>query len=135
MWLKRQFLFLRYYLKAFAKAFFHWPMLLFGLSLLLFLAIMIPNLLGRLPIFRTWDRVYAVKGTIKGNFKNKNNLLIEIGGRSTFTLDSNGTFSLKFPSTTSTNIPVLITSQDTFILKRISFSKNSFVLDTSLIIH
>jgi len=131
MWLKRLILYLRYYLKAFGRTFFYWPMFLFILSLVLFFSIIIPNLFNRLPIFKTWDKIYTVKGYIKEGIKIKKNVFIEVGGRKTLTLDTNGTFSLKFPSQTSINIPLVISTKDTQILKRISFKENSFVLDTS----
>lgn len=133
---KKQILYFTYYLKSVKRAFFHWTTLLFWLSLTLFLGIIFPNFLHRLPIFKNWDKIYTVKGSIKDERKNKLNasISIEIGGRKTKVSD-NGIFVLKFPSQTNVNIPLLIVTQDTQLLKRISFKPSGLELDTSFTIY
>lgn len=136
MWFKKQILLLNYFLKSVKRAFFHWPTLLFVLSITLFLSIIFPNFFHRLPIFKNWDKIYTLKGSIKDERKNKseNLITIEVGGRKT-TISDSGSFTLRFPSQTSENIPVIIVASDTQLLKRVSFKPNRLDLETSFTIY
>lgn len=133
---KKQILILRYYANSVKKAFFHWPSLLFVLSLIMFIGIIFPNLIHRLPIFNNWDKIYHVKGLIKDERKNRHSsfITIEIGGRKIKVSDS-GRFDLKFPAQYNSNIPLIIVTEDTQLIKRISFEPNNLKLDTSFTIH
>ncbi len=129
---KRFLLYTKYYFRKARKS-FNLSILLFGLSITLFLCILIPNILHRLPIFKNWEKIYSIKGelTFPDNYKPTKKFYVEIGGHKT-QINNNGTFELRFPSRTSKNIPILISFEDSILFYRISYSNDELSIDTTL---
>ncbi len=111
-----------------------WPVILFVISLSLFLLVLIPNIfLHTLPIFGEWPRVLECDGSIyiKTNTSGgiRQNALvgatIEIGGYKSIT-DQKGNFRIRFVTKSPTNIPLIIQWSNNAMIKRISFDCNEF---------
>ncbi|MCF0074435.1 hypothetical protein LZD49_28380 [Dyadobacter sp. CY261] len=123
----------RYYLNRLRKK-IPWSMLLYALSIFLFLSILIPNFMKRLPIIGNWERIYTLTATIarKSVKQPKGDIIVEIGGHKVKSKIGDA-FTLKFPSRHSKNIPMLIITKDTTFFERISFD-NEYLLDTTLLL-
>jgi hypothetical protein len=114
---------------------FSFAYLLFIISFVLFLFILVPNLAHRMSLpGENWPLVLELHGSIlimTNGTSQENNLVpapfvhVEIGGYST-TSASDGSFSLRFISQTSSNIPVVLSRSDTITVQRVSFAQNQF---------
>jgi len=131
--MKRLRILLRYYASNWRKRIFAaWPFLLFALSILLFLAILVPNLAHRLPILGAWPKEYELSGSVLQKSEvtgydlvKLQGAKIEIGGYSSLS-DQDGLFHIKFVSESSTGIPVIIAWSNETVIKRISFEPGQF---------
>jgi hypothetical protein len=133
MKVKKLKIFLRYYVSNLRRWIFTlWPLVLFIISILLFLAILVPNFAHRLPILGVWPKEYELSGSVLQRVQSDNNDLvklqgakIEIGGYSSLS-NQDGLFDIKFVSESSTGIPVIIVWSDRAVIKRISFEPGQF---------
>ncbi len=124
-----------YYSRDFWKnVFYGWSMILFGISFILFLSVLAPNLvLHKTPIGGDWQRMLELDGSVVVEINDNNysrfpgvaGVAIEIGGYNSIT-DQDGKFYIKFASETSSNIPVIIQWYNTTIIKKVSFEPNQY---------
>jgi hypothetical protein len=134
---KRSYLVLLYHLRGLWKNIFRlWPLLLFSLSIFLFLIVLIPNFEHRYPLLGEWPLMLELDGRLLSEvnesnvtkFEGVNGAKVEIGGYTTFT-DSEGKFKIKFMSNSLKDLPVLIEISNKTIINRISFEENQFKRD------
>lgn len=133
MKMKKLRILVRYYISSIRKQIFTlWPITLFAISIVLFLAILVPNLAHRLPILGLWPKEYKLSGIVlqrvgaaKYDLVKLQGAKIEIGGYSSIS-DHEGLFRVKFLSTSSTGIPLIIVWSDKPVVKRISFELGQF---------
>lgn len=133
--IKKYRLLLGYYSRDFwKKVSYGWPIILFVISLVLFLSVLTPNLvLHRTPIVGDWQRLLELDGSVVVEINDNNHsrfpgvagVAIEIGGYKRIT-DQEGKFYIKFASETSSNIPVIIQWYNTTMIKKVSFEPNQF---------
>ena len=126
---------LTYYLRDFWKRIFiTWPVILFAVSLVLYLLILIPNtVLHRFPILGEWPRVLELDGNVLMEINEANHdkclgvagATVEVGGYNSIT-NRDGKFHIEFVSKSSTNIPVIIQYSNKTLIKRVSFEGNQF---------
>lgn len=110
-----------------------WPFVLFGISIVLFLSVLIPNLLHRFPLPGEWPGQFELHGTvlIKASASASDTptaipgAKIEIGGYRTVT-DQAGEFHIEFVSESSTDIPIVIVWPNGVTIERISFEPDQF---------
>jgi hypothetical protein len=99
---------------------------LFLVSALLFLAVLVPAALHRLPVAAMWPQVLVLKGSVSrfagGEHESEplSAAIIEIGGYRTST-DANGSFDLRFSSQTLVDIPVIIRFDEGLFVRSVSF--------------
>ncbi len=134
MWFKKILLYSKYYFRNASNS-IHWSKLLFLLSFFIFISILFPNINRRLPIFNNWEKIYDLKGkVIILKSEEKQNLYVEVGGHKVRVSDD-GRFEISFPSKTPFKIPLIITLNDTSLIKRISFDNGLVNLDTIILFH
>lgn len=142
--IKKYILLLGYYRRNYWKnIYFSWSIVLFIISLLMFLSILTPNIvLHRLPMVGEWPRLLELDGSVVVELKDNNyskfsgiaGVVIEIGGYKS-TTDQEGNYHIKFTSETNSNIPVIIQWYNTTIIKKVSFESNQFKKTEVLILN
>jgi len=131
---KKRLILLSYQLKRLRRR-FSLAYLLFIFSFVLFLLVLIPNLAHRMSLpGENWPLVLEIQGVTlaRSNIAGQDNNLapapfvhIEIGGYSAVSA-SDGTFNIRFTSSTYSEIPVVLSWSNTTIVRWISFQPGQF---------